>query len=456
MLRCVGVIRFAFDSDLDAFNPLHSKKMKYVVVLITAVALQTAAWSIPQEFVAANNNGNPFGGAAPLLEGRDFSAAFIDPENWKENELPGDWYEVSGVDGEKVSALRKVPKLFGAYPQAVYSALDDDGAVMAISILYLEAGAFFGYTRPDGSESDEEARARKRRIRERQREFRKKFKEVSDAVESDLEERSQRRPEKSKIGRTDVLRTDCLVYNVGEYGMRYSSYEDHAVTLTIVPQGEAADHYLDASVAAMDVKQRRRELEARVTRGASGDVSVEGVPVFRQGLRPYCAINTLGMVTHYLGLRLGVTGLAAGAKFKNTGSAKGSKMLDLYRAAAEESNARMSRSGKADFSRIKRAIDDGCPVLVWRRYSSERDRLHSRLGRDFQSQPDAALPDVTREERATWPGKDAPGHCSVIVGYNEERGEVIFMESWGEHARNKRMRVEEMEGTSYMTFYFKV
>lgn len=433
--------------------------MKHLLLLAaTGVAAQGVAWSIPQEFLAAPNGGNPLFGAAgaPRLEGRDFSAEFADAALWATNALPGEWREVSGVDGERVVALARVPRLFGAYPQEVYAASDDSGALKSVSILYLDAGAFFGYTRPDGSESEEEARERRRRIRERQREFRRQFRETADAVEDDLEDRSERRPERVIIGRTAALRTDCLSFAVGGFALRYAAYEDHAITLTIVPRAGAADHYMDDKVAAMDVRERRRALEAHVTRGGNGDVAVDGVPVFRQGLRPYCAINTLGMVTHFLGLRLGITGLAAGAKFKNTGSARGAKLLDLYRAAAEEADARMSRSGKADFARIRRAIDDGCPVLVWRRFSPQRDRLHSRFAREYQSRPDVTLPEVTREERATWPGGEAPGHCSVIVGYNEERGEVIFMESWGEHTRNRRMRVEEMQETSYMTFYFKV
>lgn len=425
--------------------------------IFLVVAFQFQALAIPQEFLAVGaNDGGLLGASAPQLEGQDFSSAFVDTELWRANNLPGDWRKISGVEGENVMALTRVPMLFGAYPQAVYAASNESTSLQAISILYIDAGAFFGYTRPDGSESEAEAKLRKQRIRERKREFNKKFKEISEAVEDDLKDRATGRPDRAKIGRTEELRTDCLSYSVGDYVLRYTNYDEHAVTLTIVPKGSAAPHYLDERIAAMDVKERRQELEAHVTRGDTGDVSVEGVPVFRQGLKPYCAINTLGMVTHYLGLRLGVTGLAAGAKFKNTGSARGSKLLDLYRAAAEESDASLSRSGKSDFARVKRAIDNGCPVLVWRRYSSERDRLHTQFAREFQSRPDAALPEPNKDERASWPGKESPGHCSVIVGYNEDRGEVIFMESWGEHARDRRMRVEEMESTSYMTFYFKV
>jgi hypothetical protein len=183
----------------------------------------------------------------------------------------------------------------------------------------------------------------------------------------------------------------------------------------------------------------------------NGDIKINGIPMFRQGQRPYCAISTLGMATHYLGLRLGTDALAAGARFRYINTAKGSKMLDLYRAAAEESDAILQRGRSFDFERAQKYLEKGFPIVVWRRYSHERNLLHNAAAQGTK------LPESTPNDRITWPtAKDAPGHASVITGFNKKTGEVIFMESWGEHARNKRMRAEELEATSYATFYFKI
>ena len=410
------------------------------------------ASGIPQDFFGGLGFG---GGGVPLLEGQDFSKAFLDEGNWRSNSLPGEWRQVPALAGEDVRAIKKMPKLFGAHPRAVY-VMAETGRVRSISILYLDAGSFFGYV-PATTAGDANAeRDRKRKIREKKHQFKKLFKEVSGLVEDDLEDRADSRAKKSRVGTTPLLRTNYLDFIVDKFVLRYSVLEDHAISLTIMPEGEAFNHYMDERLFNLQIRERRKELEGKVSRDPNGDVKVEGVPVFRQGLVPYCAVNTLGMVTHHLGLRLGITGLAAGAKFKNTGSAKGSKMLDLYRAAAQESGARLMRDGKADFARIKRSIDKGCPIVVWRHYSKQRDRLHTSFASRIKSHPESVLPHPDREEKASWPGKSAPGHASVITGYNEERGEVIFMESWGEHTRGRRMRSEEMEATSYMTFYFKL
>jgi len=44
-------------------------------------------------------------------------------------------------------------------------------------------------------------------------------------------------------------------------------------------------------------------------------------------------------------------------------------------------------------------------------------------------------------------------HASIVNGYNAQRREVIFTESWSELARNRRMRFEELERTSYLAYY---
>ena len=92
------------------------------------------------------------------------------------------------------------------------------------------------------------------------------------------------------------------------------------------------------------------------------------------------------------------------------------------------------------------------PAIVWRRFSHQRNQLHDRIARD----PDAKLPNpALSEERAKWPGDEAPLHASVITGYDTLKNEVFFLESWSGHDRTRRMRIEEMAATTYLCFAFK-
>ena len=128
--------------------------------------------------------------------------------------------------------------------------------------------------------------------------------------------------------------------------IRYAANPNHSIVVTIVRKTDAWSHYMEERVAKLDEKSRRKELISFLQLNEeTGDTNINNLPVFTQGMRPYCAVNTLGMVTHHLGLRLSVNGLAAGAQFKNTGSAKGSKMLQLYEAAAQEANSEVDSCG---------------------------------------------------------------------------------------------------------------
>jgi hypothetical protein len=171
-----------------------------------------------------------------------------------------------------------------------------------------------------------------------------------------------------------------------------------------------------------------------------------------QGYRPYCGLNTLAMAARHFGLHIDEDWLAAAAGFRNTGSAAGSNLPRIYRAVATEAGLSLDQANRFDPRAARNAIDSGLPVVVWRRFSSERDRLHSRVARN----PAASLPDPGDPgERASWPDDDAPLHASVLVGYHDGRREFLFLESWSGRDSPRRMRAEELEATAYLTFVFQ-
>ena len=396
----------------------------------------TGAFAIPQNF-----GGNFFGATfQPRDINEDLTEKLLDAEIWQGGNLPRSWKTIPSLDGNEVKLLTVKPMIFGERPAAVF-ANTEKGRLQSIAALYLDAGHFFGY-RP-GHSNDA--------IKTLQRDFKKRYAHLEKALTDTLGDRADDGPDDTTIGRTALLRNTYQDYRLGKLTLRFSAIENHSVSLIILRTEDISEDYLDGDTAMLDKRQRRKQLLANVHKDTSGNVTIGGIPMFRQGLRPYCAVSTLGMATHYLGLRMSTDALAAGARFRNTGSAKGSKILDLYRAAAEEAAASVQRSGSFDFNRAKKYLEKGFPVVVWRRYSSERNLYHSAAANG------KALPEANDSDRATWPtSKTDPGHASVVTGFNEETGEVIFMESWGEHARGKRMHIEELEATSYAAFYFKI
>jgi len=416
---------------------------RFTLALLFSALLAPNARSIPQDF---GTGGGFFAGAGL----GDMTDGFLRPRNWIGKAMPGKWIAAPGLEGEEVRWLVGHPYVFGKTAQAVQT-VSRGGRVESITINYLDAGAYFGF-KPQGSAAEGGVP-----LKEKQRQFKQIYKDLDKDLRVSLAKTCDDRGEVRQVGRSAFLRGAFLDFPFEDFVIRYAANENHSINVRIIRKDALRDDYLDPALEEMPDKKREAAILAKVTRSPDGDVAIDGVPVFAQGPRPYCAISALGMVTHHLGLRLSVEDLAAGARLKNTGSAAGSKMIELYSAAAQEAGLKVMRAGSFDFERARRAIDEGFPVIVWRRYDAERDRLHTRFAlADRTGRAAPVLPEPDDADRATWPGEDAPAHASIVTGYNAERNEVIFMESWGEHTRGRRMRAEELEGTGYMAFYFKL
>ena len=406
-------------------------------MITSYLSCSLACLAIPQNF-----GGNLFGATfEPRTINDDFTENLIAASAWINNQLPGTWKSIPSLDGDEVKILNVNPIIFGQHSSSVY-ANEEKGKLKSISILYLDSGKFFNRRKISNESQD---------IKSLKREFKKTYDLIESTINKTLYKYTKSSPKESFVGQTDFLRNAYNDYKFGELTLRVSAKNGQNISLIIMRSEDVSKTYLSSRTSKLVKRERRKELQKNVQMQESGDIKINGIPMFRQGQRPYCAISTLGMATHYLGLRLGTDALAAGAKFRYIDTAKGSKMLDLYRAAAEESNAILQRGRSFDFKRAQKYLEKGFPIVVWRRYSHERNLLHSAAAQG------AKLPELTPKDRIAWPtAENAPGHASVITGFNKETGEVIFMESWGEHARNKRMRAEELEATSYATFYFKI
>ena len=176
--------------------------------------------------------------------------------------------------------------------------------------------------------------------------------------------------------------------------------------------------------------------------------------MFQQGARGYCAVGVLAMVMKYYGLDVNVDMLAAKAGYRE-GDTKDIK-VNVYEEAAKEAKVRYRTTGKFSIAEVKRSLEKGQPVIVWRAFSRQRDAFHSTFAATFRTNPTAKLPDPHKDQqdKKLWPVVKFGGHASLITGINEERKEVLFTESWGENNRNRRMRTEEMEATAYAMFFF--
>ena len=115
----------------------------------------------------------------------------------------------------------------------------------------------------------------------------------------------------------------------------------------------------------------------------------------------------------------------------------------------------LNKSNDFSLREARVSIDRGLPVVVWRRFSSERNRIHSLQTLQATRNPGFRIPPPDTATRETWPDEQAPLHASVVVGYNAEHREILFLESWAGMDAPRRMHAEELAATAYLTFYFK-
>jgi len=430
--------------------PLPSPRLIPAALLLLSLsgAALEFTWAIPDVFLGGRFIG-PIIPATPRFNA-NLTADFLEPANWQSGTLPGPWTEEPSLETTAVHRMTANPVLFGAVPFRVRS-VHEDGELRSIAITYLDAGPYYGYrgSGPAGEEAE-------RSPAERRIALRRHYRNLSTNLRSALETGCGRGV-RTTLGRSNLLRESVTDYRWEDFGLRLSLRHEHSISLRLVRAEHLTRHRIDPELIDLRPEERAERLASHVVR-TEEDIRLTGIPMFPQGNTPLCGIHSLAMTGHYLGLRVPTAGLAAAAGFGSGGTSRGANVLGVYRAVAEEVEMHLRTSSRFDPRRVGRSLEAGLPVIVWRRVSRERERAHAAHAERLARNPTLALPAPTRSDRAAWPPREKPGipsHASIITGLSPDRSEVIYTEPWGEHGRDRRMRIEEMEATTYAAFFFR-
>ena len=392
--------------------------------------------------------------AQARLPAADFpvAAALSDTATWDQPSFQGAWqphrsstrisHRIWPRPRDQRGGALPYAEIFGCRPHVV-SARFYDRDIRSITLLFLDSGTHFGYV------PKEQAVQTERQHREA---FHKVYSATHQAVADGLRNMSGSPSETMVLGRESMLQQEVDIFSIGNVFARFHSIEDQLVKVTLFRHSDDAKSWLAPEAREVRNRDRAVELEKNVT-VLGEDRLLNEIPLFPQGDRAYCGVSALSMAMQYLGLNIDTEDYAAGAGIRY-GSTRGSKIREIYSAAADELGFDIRRQTSFDFFRVRDSIDRGLPVVVWRRWNQQRDYLHTQYARRRAKDNTVNLPIADAKDRSQWPDKDAYNHASVITGYNARRGEVIFTESWGEAVRNRRMRVAEMQATCYYTFFF--
>jgi hypothetical protein len=334
--------------------------------------------------------------------------------------------------------------VFGVQAQGAL-AFFESGRLRSISLLFLDSGAWFGYV-PDVQAKTVAAT--------KGPEFLRLFDQVSQDVTrgvAGLGGKGRDLP----LGGRRLLKHTAKVTHHGDLWSRLVAWPGQFVKVTIFRDEDGATQLLAPSRRTPKHDEQVKAFAALVHTAQNGDHTIDDIPLLPQGDRAYCGMSALAMVMQHLGVRLETEELAAAASIR-FGSTQNAKPRETCDAAAEAGALHLDRTEHFDLNKARGSIDAGLPVLVFRHWSQDRDFIHTAFARRFADDPTATLPKADMNDRKLWPQRGGFAHASIVNGYNLARGEVIFTESWDERVRNRRMRAEEMEETSYLACYPKL
>ncbi len=225
-------------------------------------------------------------------------------------------------------------------------------------------------------------------------------------------------PKRDSLGAGD-LRERVWRWDWNEHAIMLSLQEGKYAALRIMPEARADRGGRIERVKDDEIKAR---MASCVERRNNGDVVIRNIPMINQGPKGYCSPATWERYLRYLDIPADMYLLALAA---NTGVGGGTYSQDMIDATRNiiSINGRKLRDldEKPTLDNVSKYIDMGLPIM-WRLTSNPDFRKAVYLN-------SARRKDEEPEERDF--GKGSGGHICLIIGYNQQTGEIAISDSWG-------------------------
>ncbi|MGJ8643271.1 MAG: C39 family peptidase [Luteolibacter sp.] len=370
------------------------------------------------------------------LPGWLFPGDLSDPEIWDSQNFLAAWkLQKNGAFVPGRVNHPDPPAISGLPVQLAEAVISADG-LRALSLVILDAGAHFGYAQTSSGLT-----------REALAEFDRIFSDSLDSTTNTIANLTGDSGKSVTLGSRTGVELPAMLFSGNGIHARLISLPHQSVILEFFRSAE------DAESLSLGTTKATKNTEQDPL--FSDDIGTRTMPMVPQGNRAYCGPAALAMISNYIGLNISTEVIAGLAGFAY-GTSQNGDIRKLSSQIAKEAGLRASRSSKFDPKKAAESFSNGLPVLVFRRWSAERDFIHQTMATKLANGDlTAILPEPGFADAESWPDKSAPAHASVVHGYNPVRKEVIFTESWGNRSAGKRMRIEELEETAYYAVYFR-
>ncbi len=241
------------------------------------------------------------------------------------------------------------------------------------------------------------------------------------------------------------------------------------IRLRLLPLGERQLGARTAQAGGQVAKVGKGDLVKRVVKSGNGDVMIEGVPMVDQGEKGYCSVASAERVFRYYGIECDqhdmaqIAGTQVGggtssreleasldkleARFKIHMRRLWSMDVREFLGLASDYNREAKRAGK-------KLIETNSSILYISLAGLDPDALRkargsdattSKLRRQVKDYINRGVPILWGLQMGLYAenGKEARqaggGHMRLLIGYNEEKEEFIFTDSWGPGHEQKRI-----------------
>ncbi len=261
-----------------------------------------------------------------------------------------------------------------------------------------------------------------------------------------------------------------------ESSMKRQQGEDRPefIRLVMVPTASLPKPALGAAASAgkSGATATLASLKGNVKKGDGGDVFIENVPMVDQGQKGYCVVATAERVMRYYGAEVDQHEMAQMADASSGGGTSPIKMTEALDRIDSKFKLRLKRvlpwtersylETIKDYNRAARS--DKSPqisedeawnmAVAYQKMDAETlkraratEGAMGRFRKLVRGAIDEGIPLMWSVQLGLFKEGNLPqaggGHMRLIIGYNDEKGEVLFSDSWGPGHELKRMAEAE-------------
>ena len=267
----------------------------------------------------------------------------------------------------------------------------------------------------------------------------------AETIESRLVE-SLGEPSRQSLGEGKTTRVRASRWDVANISILLSEKEGEYVGVQIMPP-EVADN--KGVMSRLSDADARNLAKSNVLKRSNGDVIVDNIPMVDQGPKGYCVPATFERYLRYMGLTADMYLLALAGQTQAGGGTSPSKLLEGVSSMLRRNNRSLSEVRKMpDMRTVKKYIDEGRP-LMWTLFSTNHfnglsnDRTKARASVTDWDEWEKQLREPRKAIKTHNVGTSG-SHMALIIGYNDETGEIAFSDSWGPRYKERWLTEEEL------------